>query len=129
MAQIKESEAMTYDKFVQFVAPLAWIILGLLGWSLDRQIAEFQNKISAVDAAVSTVAGSQAAMVTDIAEIKVRQQDGTTKLSDLSTVTRERGNQIERMSVQVGELLESRREERKSQLDRMYNNSQKERQP
>lgn len=110
----KEEGVLTYDKVVQFLAPVAWVVLGLLGWSLDAQIGDFKDKIGSVETNVDRLTQQHASVVTDVAEFKVRQEGVQDRLGELSVQGRERGNQIERMNVIVNELLEIRREERQS---------------
>ena len=115
----KNEAPLTYDKVLQLAAPLAWIVLGLLGWSLDNQIGDFKSKLSSVETSVSQLNEQQSGISNTISEIRVRAEETGKQVAAVSAESRERGNQIERMTVIVNELLEVRRDERKSFLDNM----------
>lgn len=112
----KNDGALTYDKVLQLAAPLAWIVLGLLGWSLDNQIGDFKSKLSSVETSVGQLSDQQTHLGNTIAEIRVRSEETGKQVAANSAEARERGNQIERMSVIVNELLADRRDERRATL-------------
>lgn len=126
MSEQQSNEALTYDKVIQLAAPLAWVFLGLLGWSLDSQIGDFKNKLASLETSVGALTDQHTTVANSVAEIRVRTEESGKQLAAVSTESHHRGNQIERMSVIVNELLEVRRDERKATLNNYRNQPRKE---
>lgn len=105
----QKEEGISYDKILQFIAPFAWIVLSLLGWSLDRQVTDFQSKISVVENSLTHITNSNTELVTGITEIRVRSIDTAKDVERLAVTTEQRGNQIERLTAIVNQSLEVKR--------------------
>ena len=102
------------DKIFQLVTGVGWTILGLLGWSLDRQFSNFQGRVAGIESAIQNLSSTQSNITTSVAELSAHSQERGRILDSLGESQRAYGSQLDKISVIVNELLEIRREERRS---------------
>lgn len=105
-----ESGGKTLDaRILQFASSAAWVILGLLGWSLTRQVDSFENKVARLTETQQLVGQS-------LAEIRTNTGHTVATLLEIREEQRRRADQVSRLDAIVTELTITRREDRQAKL-------------
>lgn len=95
---------MTNDQFSKLATGAGWIMFGILGWSLDHQVASFEDK-------VDKLSDAQTAVIADVSGLKAHSQRNQELLKKLDASQSVKSEQLERLDALVSTLIQLNRQD------------------